>query len=65
MSAISIPPPTQQFTQDEFITDPWYRVMTEISRLRTDLDNLTRLTKGMGALDVSVSAAVTFIGTEA
>jgi hypothetical protein len=38
-------------------------VMTEISRLRTDLDNLTRLTRGMGAVDVSATAYVSFVGS--
>lgn len=61
--ALSLPPPTQPLTQEDIITEPWYRVMTEISRLRTDLDNLLRFTQGMGVLDASISATVTFVGS--
>jgi hypothetical protein len=61
--ALSLPPPTQRLTDKEMITEPWYRVMAEISRLRTEFDALTRLTRGMGALDVSGGATATFVGS--
>ena len=64
MAAISIPPPTQPLTNEDIVTEPWYRVLTEISRLRTDLDNLRRLSEGMGAFDVSAGfGTVTFVGS--
>jgi hypothetical protein len=62
--ALSLPPPTQRLTDKEMITEPWYRVMAEISRLRAELDALSRLSRGAGALDViGGGATATFVGS--
>lgn len=65
MAALSLPPPTQPLTYPNTgaVTEPWYRILTEISRLRSELDALKRLTKGMGAHDVAVTATVSFVGS--
>jgi hypothetical protein len=63
MTAISLPPPTQPLTNKEFVTEPWYRVLTEIGRLRTELDDLRRLTAGMGAVDVAATGIAIFVGS--
>ena len=64
--ALSLPPPTQPVTnpQSGTVTEPWYRIFTEISRIRSELDDLRRLTKGMGAMDsVGITATATFVGS--
>jgi hypothetical protein len=65
MSAISIPPPTQPLTSPDTgaVTEPWYRVLNEISRLRTELDALYRLTEGMGAADAYLTGTATVVGS--
>lgn len=65
MAALSAPPPTQPVTEAKSgqVTEPWYRFLIEISRLRTDLDALSRLTKNMGAVDISWSGTATFVGS--
>jgi len=72
--ALSLPPPTQPLVSCKSlegkdsgtgtVTEPWYRILTEISRIRSELDDLRRLTKGMGAMDViGVTATATFVGS--
>jgi hypothetical protein len=62
--SLSLPPPTQPITyQSGMVTEPWYRVFGEITRLRTELDALKRLTQGMGAMDSGVSFTATFVGS--
>lgn len=64
--ALSIPPPTQLLVMKESgaVTEPWYRVFAEISRIRTELDALKRLTKDMGAIDMSATFRATFVGSD-
>jgi hypothetical protein len=64
--ALSLPPPTQPLTQPETgtVTEPWYRILNEISRIRSELDALKRLTQGMGAMDSTfVTTTITFVGS--
>jgi hypothetical protein len=64
--ALALPPPTQPLTDKNTgtVTEPWYRILSEISRIRSELDALKRLTQGMGAMDTPfVSAVVTFVGS--
>jgi hypothetical protein len=63
--ALSLPPPTQALTNPEtgMVTEPWYRIFTEISRIRTDLDAFERLTSGMGAMDIAMTGTATFVGS--
>ena len=63
--ALSLPPPTQPLTLPETgtVTEPWYRVLTEISRIRSELDALKRLTRGMGAVDMAATGTATFVGS--
>jgi hypothetical protein len=64
--APALPPPTQPLTNKDTgtVTEPWYRILSEISRIRSDLDALKRLTQGMGAMDASfVGATITFVGS--
>jgi hypothetical protein len=63
--ALSLPPPTQPLTDAATgtVTEPWYRILAEISRIRTDLDALSRLTAGMGATDITVTGTAIFVGS--
>ena len=63
MTAISIPPPTQPISDDELITEPWYRVMLEIQRLRQDFDASARFTRGLGVMDSKGSVTAAFVGS--
>jgi hypothetical protein len=63
---LSLPPPTQPLTNSQtgVVTEPWYRILAEISRLRSELDALRRLSRNDGAMDsVGVTATVTFVGS--
>lgn len=63
MAALSLPPPTQPLTENDLVTEPWYRILSEVSRLRSELDALKRLTRNDGALDVSITGTATFVGS--
>jgi hypothetical protein len=63
--ALSLPPPTQPITnpQSGMVTEPWYRILAEISRIRSELDYLNSLTVGLGAGDVTARATATVTAT--
>jgi hypothetical protein len=64
--ALALPPPTQPLTDKDTgtVTEPWYRILSEISRIRFELDALKRLTRNDGAMDAPfTSAVVLFVGS--
>ncbi len=63
--ALSLPPPTQPLTvpQTGTVTEPWYRILTEISRLRSELDGIKRLSQGLGVMDSALGGTATFVGS--
>jgi hypothetical protein len=65
MAALSLPPPTQPLTEPQSgtVTEPWYRILTEISRMRSELDGLQRINRGVGVIDMTGTGTAIFVGS--